>query len=58
MVPLSWGCESTSRNGSARDDMSDPFEHPRVAGECAGRAGWLTPSYARLGKTGNAFLET
>jgi hypothetical protein len=33
--------QSSSRNGSARCGMSNPFGRPRAAGECAGRAGCL-----------------
>jgi hypothetical protein len=55
--PSSPVSQSSSRNGSARCDMSDPFERPRAAGECPGRAG-LRSSYARSDKTGNIFLET
>jgi hypothetical protein len=44
--------QSSSRNGSARCDMSNPFERPRAAGECAGRAGCLhrTPVWTKLAK--------
>jgi DNA-binding MarR family transcriptional regulator len=49
--------QESSRNGSARCDMSNPFECPRGRRRVR-RTGGLPSSYARLDKAGNTFLET